>query len=127
MWYGGGIGNNRKRSFATLGHLNRTGLYIPKNANTMSTTVNVQAKDYLKTLQRNPNEPKKFFIPIEFDSYQDIAYTIQNITNTCLNYLYAKENGMLLNENFFDLIKLLEIQKQIIPFMEFELLDKLNE
>lgn len=29
VWYGGGIGNNRN-AVESVGHLNRTGLYIPK-------------------------------------------------------------------------------------------------
>lgn len=91
----------------------------------MSTTIN--AKDFLTTLQRNPKEPNKFFVPIEFNNYQDIGYTIENITNVCINYLFAKENNMTIEDNLFDVIKLLEIQKQLIPYSEFELLDKLNE
>lgn len=93
----------------------------------MNATINVNPKDYLRTLQRNPKDPNKFFIPIEFNSYQSIAHTIHGITNICIDILYAKEDGTLLNDSLFDLIKLLEIQNQLIPFMEFELLDKLNK
>lgn len=87
----------------------------------------LQTKDYLITLQRNPKDPNKLFVPIEFNNYQDIGWTIENLANACINYLHAKENNMLLEDNLFDVIKLLELQKQLIPHSEFELLDKLNE
>lgn len=92
----------------------------------MSTTA-INPKDFLTILQRNPKDPKKFFVPIEFDSYQQLGHTIDNLANSCINYLYAKENNMLYEENLFDVIRLLEIQKQLIPHDEFELLDSLNE
>lgn len=88
---------------------------------------NTNPKDFLTTLQPNPTDPKKFFVPIEFDDYQQLGYTISNLANTCINYLYAKENNMLYNDDLFDVIRLLEIQKQLIPHSEFELLDKLNK
>ncbi|GEM_PF-2637022 len=44
-----------------------------------------------------------------------------------MNYLYAKEENMLLTDDLFDVIKLLEIQRQLIPVAEMELLDKLRE
>lgn len=90
-------------------------------------TKEINPKDYLNTLQRSELNPKKFNISIEFDSYRDLSWTIQNITNVCINYLYAKEENTLLTDDLFDVIKLLEIQKQLIPFDEMELLDKLQE
>ena len=85
------------------------------------------AKRYLTTFQQDTENKEKFFVPIQFDSYQDLGYTIENISNVCINYLFAKENNMLLTDNLFDVINLLEIQKQSIPFSEMEYLDKIKE
>ena len=90
-------------------------------------TKEINPKDYLTTLQRDTRNKEKFIVPIQFESYSDLGWTIENITNVCINYLFAKENNMLLTDNLFDVIKLLEIQKQLIPSSELEYLDKLNE
>lgn len=115
----------------SVGHLNRSGVYIPKlyvmNPKKTAVILNgkeVELKDWLVSISQSGSDHTN--ANIEVRDYSDIGFKIKSILAVCMQALESLDNGSSLADTS-DLCNVLQIAYDLIPHSELELLTYIQQ